>query len=183
MALKKLAVFAWMLLAVLMLAGCGEKPFRLHIIANSDSPEDQSVKLAVRDEILAFAESEMKKVNSKMEAKEYIGQNLEIIEKKAEQVLKDNGFTYSAKAYVGKFDFPSKTYGDATYPAGEYDALRIVLGEGEGQNWWCVIFPPLCLAELSEEQQKALEKSNAEEKIEYVSFFGELWENWFGGGN
>lgn len=182
MAIKKLAALALAVLLALGAGGCSAEPFRLHIIANSDSGEDQSVKLKVRDEVLKLCESGMKKVSTKEEAKEYISQNLGIIEKKAQEVLVNNGFSYGAKAYVGRFDFPEKTYGDKTYPAGEYDALRIVLGKGEGKNWWCVMFPPLCLMELTPEQQKTLQENKDKTKVEYTSFLKEFFDGLFGGG-
>jgi stage II sporulation protein R len=181
MAFKKLALVALAALLALTAAGCGTDPFRLHIIANSDSEEDQSVKLAVRDEILKLSADGMKKVSSKEEAEEYIRKNLQIIEEKAQEVLDEKDFPYKAKAYLGRFEFPEKTYGNTTYPAGEYEALRIVLGKGEGKNWWCVMFPPLCLQDLPEEQLKKLMENKDEIKVEYTSFFKELFDGMFGG--
>lgn len=163
------------------LAGCNDEPFRLHVIANSDSKEDQSVKLTVRDEILKLVNEEMKKVHTKKEAEEYIRSNLEIIEKKALETLQKTDMNYGAKAYIGRFEFPERTYGEKTYPEGEYDALRIELGDGKGKNWWCVMFPPLCLMELTDDQAKQIEKLDDIQKIEYKSFFEELFKNIFKG--
>jgi stage II sporulation protein R len=185
MMLKRTAVFLLtMVFLMATLAGCGEEPFRLHIIANSDSKEDQSVKLKVRDDILQYVNDEMKKVQNKEEAEEYIRDNIEILEKEAKKTLKKYNMDYGAQAYVGRFEFPERVYGDKTYPAGEYDALRIVLGEGKGQNLWCVLFPPLCLMELDASQtgeNSGNEAAKATEQVQYTSFFGELFGNIFGG--
>ena len=156
--------------------GCTQQqPFRLHVIANSDSELDQSTKLAVRDAILNQINEDMKNIQTKEQAEEYILENLEILEKVAEDTIQSRGLTYGAQAMVGRYEFPEKTYGDKVYPAGEYDALRIVLGEGKGKNWWCVLFPPLCLMEI-EDAQKAEE---LEQQPEFTSFFGELFQNIF----
>ncbi len=105
---------------------------RLHIIANSDSAADQAVKLKVRDAVLQNADEHT---------------DTDDIEKIAEKTLRENGFTYDARAYEGKFGFPEKTYKDMTFPAGEYEGVRVVLGAGAGKNWWCVLNPPLCFTE------------------------------------
>lgn len=183
---KAAAAVATVIFLMAILTGCGDEPYRLHIIANSDSQQDQSVKLKVRDDILKLCDEDMKKVQSKEEAKEYIQNNIEIIEKEANATLKKYQMPYSAKACTGRFEFPEKTYGDKTYPAGEYDALRIVLGEGQDKNWWCVMFPPLCLMELDEKEQEKLKEEAGKQKdntqeIEFKSFFGELFQNIFGG--
>ena len=100
-------------------------------------------------------------------------EHLSDLEACANQVLAENGFGYTAQAYLGRFEFPDKTYGDVTYPAGEYDALRLVLGQGEGQNWWCVMFPPLCIV-----NEEILEQ----EEVEYTSLAWEWLQSLFGGG-
>jgi len=179
---QKAALFLAIIFCVnAFFSGCSGEPFRLHIIANSDSKEDQSIKLKVRDEILILVNNEMKKVKTKEQAEEYIRSNLEIIENKAQETLEKSELNYSAKATIGRFEFPDKTYGDKNYPAGQYDALRIVLGDGEGKNWWCVMFPPLCLMELTDDQKKQLNEAGDTEKIEYKSFFAELFESIFKG--
>ena len=186
--MKRLIV---LMLALVLTVGCTacqsektqseqvEKPFRLHIIANSDSKEDQAVKLEVRDAILANTLEQAKDIQTKDEMKKYVEEHLPEMEQIAQDVLDQQGFSYGARAMVGVYDFPDKTYGDVTYPAGEYEALRIVLGEGEGQNWWCVIFPPLCLIDIqqSEEQQAdgTQGKTTDSDEIVYSSLFAE----WF----
>lgn len=130
-----------------------EGPFRLHVIAHSNAREDQQVKLAVRDGILALtAEAGWNWQNSE-EARAYVEDHLKEVEQRAARVLAEEGFSYGAKAQVGVYTFPDKVYGTTLYPAGKYQALRVVLGDGQGENWWCVIFPPLCLPPMEEDTQ------------------------------
>ena len=120
-----------------------ENAIRLHVIANSDTKKDQAVKLLVRDAILdAF--SATAKCENKANAEEKIQMNLDLAEQVANKVLSENGFSYRARAEYGIYDFPTRTHGSVTLPAGKYSGLRIHLGEGIGQNWWCVMYPPLC---------------------------------------
>ncbi len=116
---------------------------RLHIIAESNSKEDQAVKLKVRDALLQAMES----YDSADEVKE----NLHVLKNVADRVLKDEGFKYHAVAEYGKFDFPTKHYGSFSLPKGKYNAVRIRLGKAEGENWWCVLFPPLCMVDAATE--------------------------------
>ena len=161
------------LAALVLMALCGacgtQPPLRLHIMANSDSDTDQQIKMDVRDAVLLATAQGIELCESEADAEEYIGDNLEIIEATANAVLEENGADYTAHAQMGTYHFPDRTYGDVTYPEGDYRAVRIVLGEGEGHNWWCVMFPPLCISEIT-----------GEEDTEYTSFFAELWEEWFG---
>ncbi len=175
---KTVFIILCAVLIIPVLTGFAAQPFRLHIIANSDLTEDQDVKQKVRDGVLKLVEEDMKKIYTKEDAKEYISENIGIIEKEAQKILDKNGMPYLAKAYIGRFDFPGRTYMDRTYPAGEYDALRIVLGKGEGKNWWCVMFPPLCLMELDGTAEKKPDESK--DNVEYVSFFDELFREIFG---
>lgn len=142
---------------------------RLHIIANSDSNGDQAVKLKVRDAVLAETEKELE-----INTKEEIVKNLDKFEKIANEVLAENGFPYTAHAVYGKFDFPKKEYKNITLPAGEYFGVRLILGEGEGHNWWCVMYPPLCVAddssmEMDGKSQELLKQSLDEETYEVVT--------------
>lgn len=125
---------------------------RMHIIADSDEKEAQEVKMKVRDEIL----EEMKKYKNADEVKENIG----VFENVANDVLKENGCDYSARAEYGRFLFPTKKYENFALPKGEYNAVRIKIGRAEGQNWWCVMFPPLCLLDAScEESEEKLKET------------------------
>ena len=114
---------------------------RLHIVAESDSAYDQYVKLRVRDAVLGASQDLSLTDES---AADRIKSNLSAIEDTANLVLASYGVSYKAQAQFGEFDFPAKTYGNVTLPAGKYTAVRVVLGGGEGQNWWCVMYPPLC---------------------------------------
>ena len=123
--------------------------FRLHVIANSDSKEDQDLKYKVRDAILEYMNSICKNDSSKEEVIEIANSHKEDFARIANQVIKENGFNYSVNIKIGNFDFPTKSYGDISFPAGNYDALRIEIGNASGQNWWCVMFPPLCFVDVT----------------------------------
>ena len=122
-----------------------ENVLRLHIIANSDSEEDQRVKLLVRDELLNIG-SELfdGTTDTKNAVSKAISENERLTEA-AQRVLSENGFDYGVKIEVGQSRFPTREYENVTLPAGEYTAVRVILGEGQGHNWWCVMFPPMCL--------------------------------------
>ncbi len=139
-----------LLLAVPLIAQAPQGAVRLHVIANSDSISDQSVKLSVRDAVLAAMEPALAAAPGKAEARALLMQSGEALQSAAEDALKARGAPYSAQMYYGGAEFPSKLYGERFYPAGEYEALRVVLGEGGGENWWCVMFPPLCLVDLEQ---------------------------------
>lgn len=143
---------------------------RLHIIANSDSEADQTVKLKVRD---AALNQIREKINSENGIENIINE-LPELEKTANKTLSENGFNYTAKALYGKFDFPQKTYKNMTLPAGEYYGVRIILGNGEGHNWWCVLYPPLCTSgtntmTLDEKSQKLLHDSLNQETYDIIT--------------
>ncbi len=122
--------------------------FRLHVIANSDTEEDQAAKLAVRDAVLEYERTRMADVKDAAEARERLMEDGAGLLATVEQTLAQCGMPYGATLEVGVFTFPERVYGDAVYPAGDYAALRISLGAGAGRNWWCVMFPPLCILEL-----------------------------------
>ena len=117
---------------------------RVHIRADSNESEAQAVKYKVRDEVVTFLTPVVAQCETKSEAMTKIGQNLPAIEKVAERVLHENGFPYGAKASLRKEEFPTRVYEDVTLEAGVYDALILELGSGKGDNWWCVVYPPLC---------------------------------------
>lgn len=122
---------------------------RLRIIANSDSPEDQALKRKVRDKIIQDVGVRLRGVTEHDQAKEFLQAELPEINKTTIQVLKQEGSSYKVQTDYGMVPFPTKLYGDNVYPAGNYEALRIIIGEGQGQNWWCVLFPPLCFVDLA----------------------------------
>ena len=122
-----------------------ESVVRLHILADSNSQIDQQVKLKVRDALL---EKNTELLSSKVtpeNAKEYFEKSKSELEKCANEVLKDNGFNYTAKITLGKEYYTTRVYENLTFPAGTYTSVKVVLGSGEGENWWCVMFPPLCV--------------------------------------
>lgn len=121
-----------------------EKILRFHVLANSDSEEDQEIKEIVRDAIGAYMEPKLAEAEDLAATRRIVEENLENIELLAGQVLEENGFSYGVNAALEYTEFPEKTYGAYTFPAGEYEALRVVLGEGQGHNWWCVLYPNMC---------------------------------------
>lgn len=134
-------------------AECEELPdrlFRLHILANSDSEEDQNLKYALRDYLLEDMEEAFTGCVTAEDAKERAKERLPEITKKARQFIRDSGYDYEITASVENVYFTTRRYGNTVVPAGNYDALRILIGEGKGQNWWCVMFPPLCLGAVEE---------------------------------
>lgn len=147
---------------------------RLHIVANSDSEADQAVKLKVRDAVIAEFGDDMLAAGDFGGAKSYARQNIGDIEKVAADVICQNGFDYGVAASVDKVHFPTKHYENITLPPGEYEALRIVLGDGAGQNWWCVMYPPLCFADGSAgstdlHSQNVLESSLGEDEYALIT--------------
>ena len=139
---------------------------RLHIIADSDNDADQEIKLKVRDRVLKYISEKID--TSGDDCRDEIVNNLDEIEKIADNTLEENGFQYKSHAEYGKFEFPQKSYKSMTLPAGEYYGVRIVLGGGGGHNWWCVMYPPVCINEngeagLGSESEKILrEKLDAD---------------------
>lgn len=138
--------FLTAILMVCLLSGQVPPVMRLHVRANSNSEEDQAVKLLVRDAIILQL-GDMDGARTYGQAQAYIEAHLDNLIQTANQVLRENGETYTASATIGTAQFPEKMYGDVCFPAGTYNALRMNLGTGEGENWWCVLFPPLCLVE------------------------------------
>ena len=148
--------------------------FRLHVIANSDSKEDQELKLKVRDELLSYMNIISKDSTSKQEAMQIVNEHKEEFTQIAKKVIKENGYNYTVNVQIGKADFPTKYYGDITLPAGTYDALKVQIGEAKGQNWWCVMFPPLCFVDVStgivpDNSKQELKQSLDNEEYDLIS--------------
>ena len=123
-----------------------ENLIRLHVVANSDSEEDQALKLSVRDGILEELEEILKGCNDKAEAEALISRNIDALTQAASEAIFEKSEYFTVTASITEEVFPTVEYDTFTLPAGEYSSLRVVIGEGEGQNWWCVVFPPLCLS-------------------------------------
>lgn len=156
------------------LADVSDKLVRLHVIANSDSIEDQDLKRKVRDEVILQMSPKFEGLEDVSQVKQVIADNINLIENIAAKVVAGNQKSYGAEALVGNFDFPTKIYGNLTLPAGNYQALKIVLGSGEGQNWWCVMFPPLCFIDIAhgvvpEQTMEQLKESLNEEEYELLT--------------
>lgn len=148
--------------------------FRLHVIANSDSKEDQDLKYKVRDKVLEYMNEISMDCSSKEEVILLAKEHKEEFKKIAEDVIKENGYDYTVNISIGNFDFPTKTYGDISLPAGEYDALRIEIGEAKGQNWWCVMFPPLCFVDVTsgvvpDESKEVMKENLNDEEYNLIS--------------
>lgn len=138
-----------------------EDVLRLHILANSDSEEDQAVKLKVRDRILLESGELFNTVGDKSSAQEKAAENTDKVEQIAKEVLAEEGFSYPVTAKVTRQFFDTRVYDGFTMPAGWYDSLQVVLGEGEGHNWWCVLYPPLCIS-AAEKVPEELEENFTE---------------------
>ena len=123
---------------------------RLHVLANSDSEADQTLKLEVRDAVLAQAERYLEGVTSREEAEQRLTEQLRPLAEAGAEVVAEAGCSYPVTVSLEETWFPTKEYEDFALPAGTYTALRVVIGEGAGRNWWCVVFPPLCLGAVSE---------------------------------
>ena len=125
---------------------------RFHVLADNDSPQAQADKLAVKDAVAAFMQKELADSESAAESRAIIQKDMPVMQNIALGVLKERGVTdEKVEVVYGNFYFPLKYYGAFTLPAGEYEAVRIILGEGKGQNWWCVMFPPMCFIGASED--------------------------------
>ena len=135
--------------AALVQASIPEEAIRLRILANSDSASDQLVKRVVRDEVVKAMNSWATGQETIEEARQTIRTKLPELQSIVADVLASRGFSYDSTAELGLVDFPTKMYGNEVYPAGKYEALLITIGEGKGQNWWCVLFPPLCFVDAA----------------------------------
>ncbi len=139
-----------------------DRILRFHILANSDSKEDQSLKLKVRDEIVRYTDEMFAQCKNKEDAVNSAKNHITQIEKKASEVIRSNGYDYTVKACVTKMHFDTRTYSDFTLPAGEYDAVRITIGSGEGHNWWCVLYPAVCVPSAEKNIGSVLNKNETD---------------------
>ena len=146
-----------------------DKVVRLHVLANSDSEEDQALKLLVRDAILERAEDLLSKSGDREEAEGLLRGRLLEFEQVAAAVIAQAGYDYPVRVELEDTQFPTKEYDGFTLPAGEYLALRVLIGEAKGQNWWCVVFPPLCTTASVEVPASALEAGLSEEEVRLIT--------------
>lgn len=148
--------------------------FRLHVIANSDSDKDQNLKYIVRDNLINYMNEKTNTFTSKEDIIEYAKNHIEDLKNIAEMTVKEQGYNYPVTVEIGNFEFPTKTYGDISFPAGNYDALRVKIGNANGRNWWCVMFPPLCFVDVStgivpETSKEELKENLSDENYNLVS--------------
>ena len=147
--------------------------FRLHVIANSDSEDDQNLKLKVRDNVIKYMNTLCSKTTSKEEAIEIANAHLNEFKKIALSTIKENGYNYDVDISIDNVFFPTKTYGDISLPEGYYDALRIKIGKAEGKNWWCVMFPPLCFVDVTsgivpDDSKELLKENLSQEEYDLI---------------
>lgn len=202
---KRIVYILWFVVcgAVLLLGGeyirrqrmqreIAEKIIRFHVIANSDTKEDQALKLKVRDAVGGRMQQLLNGVNDRVECEKVLYENREVITETAEQVIEEEGYEYEVETVLREVNFPVKTYGDYTFPAGDYEALEVVIGAGSGHNWWCVMYPNMCFSGsvyevveedaeeslkevLSEEEYKEiLETGNYRVQFKYFTFLNGL---------
>ncbi|MCZ8523374.1 MULTISPECIES: stage II sporulation protein R [Paenibacillus] len=145
-----------------------QESIRLRILANSDTPADQWVKREVRDAIVAEMEGWVEQPKGIEEAREAVRAHLPELREVVGGTLRKNGFDYNYNVELGVVPFPTKMYGNEVYPAGDYEALRVSIGEAEGQNWWCVLFPPLCFidSEMVVKPDNTAHAAAAEEEVD-----------------
>lgn len=128
-------------------AGIAEEIIRFHVIANSDSNEDQELKLIVKDTLVKTLSPLLRNTASKEEARAVLMEQMDFMKELAEKTIKQQGYNYNVNVTIDKVYFPLKIYGEYSFPPGYYDALRVMIGKAEGKNWWCVMFPPLCFVD------------------------------------
>lgn len=127
-----------------------DKIIRLHVVANSDSPEDQAIKLQIRDAIIKELEPKLENLKNQEEVKNLISANMDNLIAAAEEEMARLGKSFPIDIELGTYEFPTKIYGDLSFPAGSYQALNVKIGEAQGKNWWCVMFPPLCFVDIAQ---------------------------------
>lgn len=194
--MKKISVLAGVLIS-LMLTGIvvnakqsqmqkdlAKEVFRFHVLANSDSDEDQALKMQVKEAVINYMKEEIPKSDSVETTKAWAKSHLDEIVNLAETVIREEGYAYQVMAEVTTCDFPDKTYGDITFPSGRYEALRIEIGEANGQNWWCVLYPNLCFVDsvhavVPEKGKKDLKKVLDEDTYDMVTATSRFKIGWF----
>lgn len=146
-----------------------EKVVRLHVLANSDSEEDQALKLRVRDRVLAETETLLEASADRKDAEQRLTAALPELEQLAAVEIAECGYDYPVSVRLEETSFPTRTYDGFTLPAGEYLALRVLIGAAEGQNWWCVVFPPLCAAASEDVAETALAAGLSEDQVGLIT--------------
>ena len=132
-----------------------DEVLRLHVLANSDSEEDQALKLLVRDRVIEITKELTADCDTLEQTRAVVTDNLSLIADSAVEVIEENGYSYDVEVRIGKEEYPRKTYASLCFPSGEYLSLQVRIGDAAGQNWWCVLFPPLCLDAASASNEDA----------------------------
>ena len=176
-----------------LLHDMSQKVLRFHVLANSDEERDQDLKLKVRDAVGSFMAEQLKNADTIEQSRQIVNSNLEEICAQAQNVVEQEGYDYPVSAALVRTDFPEKTYGQYTFPAGNYEALRVVIGEGEGHNWWCVMYPNLCFSGsmysvdeasgetlrqvlMEEEYRAVMEEGNYKVRFKILGFLNKVLE-------
>ncbi len=151
---------------------------RIHVLANSDSQADQALKLQVKDAVVTYLKPQLEQSCSIAESRQIIHRSLPQIEQIAQQTLQQQHSGYQVTLQYGRFDFPIKYYGSFSLPAGNYEALRILIGEGQGHNWWCVLFPPMCFTDNDASSSGKYTDQTPEKKVVIKFKSAELLKKW-----
>ena len=186
-------ICAFLLIAFSLVSFPGKAAFdgeilRFHVIANSDSPEDQALKLKVRDRVLEVFKSIENECTNAKDAEKAAIRHSSLLREAALDVIDSEGYNYNVTVNCGIYPFPQKSYGNVTLPEGNYNAVRVVIGEGKGQNWWCVMYPPLCfvnetaafdneaLGSLSEETRNQItQKPKINVRFKFMELFNSIF--------
>lgn len=147
----------------LVLEDIQDEIIRFHVLANSDTEEDQALKIKVRDRVIKEMSSKFNSSDNIDDAREIMLDSIDEVNAIAKEVIEENGYNYDVRSELSRENFPDKMYGDTLYPQGEYEAFRILIGEANGQNWWCVMFPPLCFVD---ETKQAVNSDKTKETLE-----------------
>ena len=150
------------------------KVIRLHVLANSDSLEDQQLKYKVRNKIITEFNEEFKNISSKSEGSDIIIEKIHQIRCEAEEVVREESYDYNVDVYYGNYKFPRKMYEEIVLPEGYYDAVRIEIGMAEGSNWWCVMFPPMCFVDFGKNKEEPVFSVETEKKLQEVLTLEEI---------
>lgn len=161
-----------------------EDVFRFHVLANSNSEADQELKLKVRDGVISYMKEQIPEDVNKEETKKWALTHLEELEEVSEEIIMNEGFDYDVEARVETILFPKKSYGDITFPAGDYEALRILIGDADGNNWWCVLYPNLCFidsvhAVVPKNEKEELKEELTEDEYEMITVGTKFKIKWF----
>lgn len=171
--------------------GIATEIIRFHVIANSDAEVDQKVKLVVKDKVVSYMQGKLAKTTTREQAEKVMKKEMPAIKKIAQKTVKKQGYDYTCEVVYHEREFPVKAYGDLTFPAGKYEALDVILGNAQGKNWWCVMFPSLCFVDgtyavvpdkskerlkevLTEEEYKTI-SDNGSVKVEFAFKLEQWW--------